>query len=109
MFTATDPVEVWRTTAETLNVYTSRPDWSKAVMVWSGLGSVQPDKAYESYSPDRDISQERLSVFLPLDADVTDKDRVRINGLDYEIDGDPRRHTQTSRRHIHITAWRALR
>lgn len=109
MYSATDPVEVWRTTVRDQNAYTSRPDWGKAVKVWEGLASVQPDKAYESYSPARDVSQERLTVFLPVDADVTDTDRLLIGNLWYEVDGDPRRHTKTSRRHTRLTAWRALR
>jgi hypothetical protein len=109
MLSATDPVEIWRTSATSTNAYTSKPDWSQAVLVWEGLGSVQPDSAYESYSPARDISQERLVVFLPVDSDVTDADRLFINGQFYEVDGDPRRHTQTSRRHTRLTVWRSLR
>lgn len=104
-----DPVEVWRTSAEVTSAYTSRPDWGQAVKVWGGLGSVQPDKAYESYSPARDVSQERLTVFLPLEAVVADTDRLRINATWYEVDGEPRHFTQTSRRHIRLMAWRALR
>lgn len=109
MFSMTDLVEVWRATGKVASAYTSRPDWDQAVRVWSGLGSVQPEKAYESYSPARDVSQERLAVFLPLTAVVTDTDRLLIDGLWYEVDGDPRRHTQTSRRHTKLTVWRALR
>ncbi|MFI5865853.1 hypothetical protein [Streptomyces sp. NPDC051546] len=105
----TDPVEVWRATGTVESVYTSRLDWGQAVRVWAGSGSVQPEKAYESYSPARDVSQERLSVFLPLAAVVTDTDRLLIEGRWYEVDGDPRRHTQTSRRHTRLTVWRALR
>lgn len=105
----TDPVEVWRTTEKIENAYTSRLDWDQAVKVWSGLGSVQPDKSYESYTPARDTSQERLRVYLPLEADVTDLDRIRVGEAFYEVDGSPRRRTQTSCRHIRLTAWRALR
>ncbi|MFI5877537.1 hypothetical protein ACIBAH_34910 [Streptomyces sp. NPDC051445] len=109
MLSATDPVEVWRTSARTTNAYTSKPDWSQAVKVWSGFGDVQPDKAYESYSPDRDVSQERKAVFLPLEADVTEEDRIFIDGAWYEVDGAPRRHTKTSRRHTYLVVWRSLR
>ncbi|MGW0087847.1 hypothetical protein ACWDWS_02390 [Streptomyces sp. NPDC003328] len=109
MLLASDPVEVWRTAEKAQTAYTSRPDWSKASVVWAGLGNVQPGKAYESYSPKNDVSQERITVFLPLEADVTDKDRVKVNGLFYDVDGDPRRHTQTSKRHLVVMAWRALR
>jgi head-tail adaptor len=105
----TDPVEVWRTTADSQNAYTSRKDWDQAVKLWDGLGSVQPDKAYESYTPNRSVSQERRSVFLPLDVDVTATDRLKLEGHWFEIDGEPRHHTQTSRRHIKLTAWRALK
>jgi len=109
MFTDSEPVEVWRTSATVTNAYTSRKDWDQAVMVGMWVGSVQPGKSYESYTPDRDVSQERLNLFLPLDADVTDTDRVRVRGNWYEVDGNPRRHTQTSRRHTSLTVWRALR
>jgi head-tail adaptor len=109
MLTATDPVEVWRTSVKAQNAYTSKPDWTQAVKVWEGLGSVQPDSAYESYSPARDISQERRAVFLPVDADVTATDRLYLEGHWYEVEGEPRHHTQTSRRHIRLVAWRDIR
>lgn len=105
----TDLVEVWRTSEVVESAYTSRPDWDKAVKVWEGLGSVQSDKSFESYTPARDVSQERLRVYLPIDADVTDTDRLRIGGHWYEVEGAPQRRTQTSCRHVRLSAWRSLR
>lgn len=103
-----DPVEVWRA-PRVRGTYASPPDWDQAVKVWQGFASVQPDKAYESYSPARDQSQERLSVFLPYTALVSSGDRVRIDGHMYEVDGEPERWGYTSRRHLRLSAWRALR
>ncbi|MEU5957564.1 hypothetical protein [Streptomyces sp. NPDC047525] len=104
----TDPVEVWRA-PKLKSAYTSRPDWDQAVRVWVGVASVQPDRAYESYSPERDQSQERLSVFLPFEAVITSGDRVKLGGFMYDVDGEPERWAYTSRRHVRLSAWRALR
>ncbi|WP_030386524.1 hypothetical protein [Streptomyces sp. NRRL S-241] len=104
-----DPVEVWRTTAQTKNAYASRPDWDQAVKVWEGLADVQPDKAYESYSPARDQSQERLTAFLPYVAVVASGDRIQHQGHMYEVDGEPEQWGATSRRHLKLSIWRALK
>jgi hypothetical protein len=104
-----DPVEVWRTGEKVKNAYTSRPDWDQAVKVWEGMASVQPDKTYESFSPARDQSQERLTAFLPYTAVVASGDRVKHNGAVYEVDGEPERWGYTSRRHLKLSLWRALR
>lgn len=105
----TDSVQVWRTSAASTSAYTSRPDWGQAVRVWSGLGSAQPYKVQESTSPARDLSQERFRLFLPYGVDVTAADRIMLHGHWWEVDGEPRRHAQTSRRHTLITVWRAVR
>ncbi|MFF3453250.1 head-tail adaptor protein [Streptomyces sp. NPDC002730] len=109
MYSAIDPVEVWRALTKVQSAYTSRPDWDRADKVWAGLASVQPDKAFESFTPARDISQERLTVFLPYTAAVASGDRVKLNGHMYEVDGEPERWGYTSRRHLKLTIWRALR
>ncbi|MEV6419056.1 head-tail adaptor protein [Streptomyces sp. NPDC051662] len=105
----TDPVEVWRTTERVKAAYTSRPDWDQAVKVWAGLASVQPDKAYEFASPARDQSQERYTAFLPYTAAVAAGDRVKFDGHAYEVEGEPERWGHTSRRHLKVSIWRALR
>lgn len=104
----TDPVQVWRA-PRLKTAYTARPDWDQAVKVWDGAASVQPDRAYESYSPARDQSQERLTVFLPLGAVVASGDRVKLSGFMYDVDGEPERWAYTSRRHLKLSVWRALR
>ncbi|QCX75709.1 hypothetical protein C9F11_10145 [Streptomyces sp. YIM 121038] len=107
MYSMTTPVEVWRApTMET--AYTSRRDWDQAVMVWSGLASVQPASTHEDPSPARDVSQERLRLYLPLSAVVEHTDRLRIEGRWYEVEGEPERHSQTSRRHTRLTLWRCV-
>lgn len=109
MFAMTDPVEVWRADTKVKSAYTSRQDWGQAVKVWKGLASVQPDRGYEAFSPARDTSTERYAVFLPYDAVVGSADRVLYSGIWFEIDGEPKRKSQTSRRHTRITIWRAVR
>ncbi|MEU4920272.1 hypothetical protein AB0G29_13035 [Streptomyces parvus] len=108
MYSAIELVEVWRAPREE-NAYTSRPDWGQAVKVWSGSGSVQPDKTFESFTPSRDSVTERVTVFLPLAAVVGPADRLTLRGHSYEVDGEPKRLLQTSRRHTRITAWRAIK
>lgn len=104
----TDPVEVWRA-PKAANAYTTRPDWDQAVKLWDGFASVQPAKTYESFGPARDQSQERLTVFLPYSALVSSGDRLKLDGHMYEVDGEPERWGHTSRRHLKLTIWRALR
>ncbi|ARX87893.1 hypothetical protein SMD44_07375 [Streptomyces alboflavus] len=105
MYSMTTPVEVWRAPM-TETAYTTRRDWGQAVRVWSGRASVQPASTREEPSPARDLSQERLSVFLPFSAVVEHTDRLLIEGRWYEVDGEPERHSQTSRRHTRLTLWR---
>ncbi|WP_406305780.1 hypothetical protein OHA61_30725 [Streptomyces sp. NBC_00885] len=102
-------MEIWRAPTQIKNAYTTRPDWDQALKVWEGSASVQPDKAYESASPARDVSQERLTVFLPYTAVVVSGDRLRLRGHMYEVDGEPERWDHTSRRHLKLAIWRALR
>jgi hypothetical protein len=104
----TDPVEVWRAPV-VQGTYTSRTDWDQAVKVWSGTGSVQPYRAFESFSPDRATSQERKTLYLPPSAVVASGDRVAVAGAMYEVDGEPEVWGYTSRRHLKANIWRALK
>lgn len=109
MLSMTEPLEVWRTDEKVKSAYTSRRDWDQAVKVWEGLASIQPDKPYESYSPAKDTSTERFSVYLPYEAVVSASDRVLFHGHWFEVDGEPKKRPQTSRRHTYLVAWRAIR
>lgn len=108
MYSATEPVEVWRA-PKAENAYTSHYDWDQAVKVWQGTASVQPDKTFETFTPARDAVMERVTLFLPLTASVEATDRVRVRGAWFDVDGEPKRLTQTSRRHTRITVWRAIK
>lgn len=79
------------------------------MVVWSGRASVQPDRAFEVRSPARETAQERLIIFLPVEADVDSADRVIWRGLIYEVDGEPARWAQGSLRHVRIRVWRVVR
>jgi hypothetical protein len=107
-FRHAEPVEVHRA-PEVTSAYAVRKDWDQGVKVWAGEGTVQPDKTYESFTPDRSTSQEKLTVFLPLSADVESTDRVLIRGHFFEVDGEPKRFTQTRLRHTRLSVWRAVR
>lgn len=48
----------------------------------------------------RDTVESRMVLMAPLDADVRATDRVRHDGLVYEVDGQPERFNMTNLRHI---------
>ncbi|MFF9481397.1 hypothetical protein [Streptomyces sp. NPDC014733] len=89
--------------------YTSHRDWENARVVWSGWASVQPDRAFEYRSPERETSQIRQVVFLPPDADVEAVDRLLIRGEMFEVEGEPLPWRTGALSHIYIKAWRVRR
>ncbi|MFJ8041208.1 hypothetical protein ACIRBX_11950 [Kitasatospora sp. NPDC096147] len=90
----------------TAGAYTRRRDWEMAQQVWEGWVSAQPSSTTEARSPDRDLLSETLHVYLPTDAVVGRHDRIDVDGITYEIEGEPEHH-RGPRPHIRITAWRA--
>lgn len=66
----------------------SRRDWGAAVE-HEVMASVQPDRADEAHSADRDQFTSRLLMVAEPDSDVLGTDRVVWRGLVYEVDGDP--------------------
>ncbi|WP_259454003.1 hypothetical protein [Streptomyces ginkgonis] len=89
--------------------YTSHRDWERAEPVWAGLASVQPDRTFWSRSPARETSQERLCVFLPIEAEVDAADRVRIGQLWFQVEGEPQRWPVGSLAHTFVKVWRVKR
>ncbi|QUI30679.1 hypothetical protein H9W91_07270 [Streptomyces alfalfae] len=89
--------------------YTSRRDWENASVVWSGFASVQPDRAFEYRSPERETSQIRQLVHLPPGADVEATDRIQIRGEMHEIEGEPLPWKFGSLSHIQVKAWKVKR
>ncbi|MEV0445284.1 hypothetical protein AB0I84_07545 [Streptomyces spectabilis] len=102
-----DPVVIRRAPL-TASAYTNRRDWENARTLWSGLASVQPDRAFEVRSPERETAQERLVVYLPWGTPVDSTDRIVWDGRTFEVDGEPMRWQQGSLRHVRIRAWRAM-
>ncbi|QLE71107.1 hypothetical protein FGW37_05365 [Streptomyces rectiverticillatus] len=100
-----DPVAIFRADLVE-SAYTKRRQWEKPALVWAGLASVQPDRAFEDRSPARETAQERLIIYLPMSADVDSVDRITYDGKDYEVDGDPAEWAHGSLRHIRVRAWR---
>ena len=49
---------------------------------------VQPRSSIEHVTEDRDITEETLGVYVPLDADIIATDRVVFDGKTYEVHGD---------------------
>ncbi|GAA4071304.1 hypothetical protein GCM10022284_03730 [Streptomyces hundungensis] len=105
MFLFSDRVAVRRADIKD-STYTRRRDWSTARTVFEGLAHVQPDRAFEARSPERETAQERLRVFLPWGTDVDSADRVEFDGRTYEVDGEPMEWNYGSIRHVRVRVWR---
>lgn len=87
--------------------YTVKKDWNNPVLVLKSRASVQPEKNFEMRSPERDLAQERLHVYLPYTNVLDDQYKVKWRGLWYEIDGPPDLWPYGSTRHTHLIIWRA--
>ena len=61
-------------------------DWTSPDIVSVPGCSVQP-VAGEEILLNRDAVVSRWKLFAPLSADITSLDRIRHNGMDYDIDG----------------------
>ncbi|WP_327377673.1 hypothetical protein OG393_29225 [Streptomyces sp. NBC_01216] len=90
----------------TETTYGKKRDWSRAVVVFKGLGNVQPDRSFEVRSPERETAQERVLVYLPYGADVNSADRLQFGSQLYEVDGVPMPWEHGSLRHVRVRAWR---
>ncbi|MFJ3084368.1 head-tail adaptor protein [Streptomyces halstedii] len=87
--------------------YTTKRDWENPFLVLKTRASVQPHRNFEARSPERDLAQERLQVFIPYTEEVDDQDRVVWRDLWYEVDGPPDLWPYGSTRHTRIVIWRA--
>lgn len=102
----TTPVEIYRAPL-VKDTYARARDWDNAVLVWSGLGCPQPDKTWETRSPERDTTQERLSLWLPPSATNLDStDRAWIRDMWWELDGEPQKWLYTPLPHVRVRVWR---
>lgn len=101
-----ETIEVY-SAAEVEGAYSVKKDWTNPVLVLSSRASVQPDQTFEIRSPERDLAQERLHVYMPYTELVDDQHRVKWRGLWYEIDGPPNLWPYGSTRHTHLIIWRA--
>ncbi|WP_371665985.1 hypothetical protein OG306_33190 [Streptomyces sp. NBC_01241] len=99
-------VEVYRA-SDIEGSYTVKKDWGHPVLVLSSRASVQPHRNFEVRSPERDLAQERLHVYVPYTEAIDDQDRVKWRGLWYEVDGPPDLWPYGSTRHTHLIIWRA--
>jgi len=101
-----EQVEVYRAD-EIEGTYTVKRDWDHPILVLLSRASVQPSKNFEMRSPERDLAQERLDVYLPYTELIDDQHKVLWRGLWYEIDGPPDLWPYGSTRHTHLVIWRA--
>lgn len=62
-------------------------DWSDPGTLDIEGCSVQPGPAQNENLIDRDAVTTLWTVWAPVDADVTERDRVTYAGTDYEVDG----------------------
>lgn len=68
----------------------SAPDWATAAETTVEGCSVQPQIGLEN-TVGRDTVVPRWTLYAPDDADLLATDRVRFDGDDYEVDGEPQR------------------
>jgi hypothetical protein len=99
-------VEVYRAD-KVEGAYSTKLDWTNPILVLTSRASVQPDRNFEMRSPERDLAQERLNVFIPYTTVIDDQHRVKRRGLWYEIDGPPDLWPYGSTRHTLLKIWRA--
>lgn len=99
-------VEIW-SAPEVMGTYTAKRDWDQAVMVLKTRASVQPDREFESRSPERDLAQSRYHVYMPYTELVEASHRVKWRGDWWEIDGPADLWPYGSTRHTHLLIWRA--
>jgi hypothetical protein len=99
-------VEVYSAAENTDGIYTKR-DWTSPVLVLASRASVQPEKNFEMRSPERDLAQERLHVYLPYTELIDDQHRVKWRGTWFEVDGPPDLWPYGSTRYTHLIIWRA--
>jgi hypothetical protein len=104
----TEPVEVHRAPLVS-SAYTARRDWGNAELVWSGRAMVQPDRAFWPRSPERETTQDRLNVYLPLGAAVESADRLFVLGEWWEVEGEPQRWPHGAVAHTRIKVWKVRR
>lgn len=76
-------------------------DWDSPTEI-AVSGWLHELSSFESYG-NRDTTQVSAQVFLPSDTDIRAGDRVRIAGIDYEVDGAPiTAHTPTGPHHLEV-------
>jgi len=99
-------IEVY-SAVEVEGAYSKKLDWANPTLVLRSRASVQPDRSFEVRSPERDLTQARLNVYLPYTELIDDQHRVLWRGDWYEIDGPPGLWPYGSTRHTHLIIWRA--
>lgn len=101
---ATDTVTVLRVgTATDRYGDTVAGDWTSATATAITQCRIQPAAGPED-TVDRDQITRRWLLFAPADADIRASDRVRWQGVDYDIDGELRRWNSPTGRLAHIEA-----
>lgn len=93
-----DPFEVWRAPVVE-DGYSFRRDWSTAVRVSTGCGSIQPTSADRTRVP-RDTSMTIGRAYLPVTTDVAVSDRILSRGVWHDVVEDPELWRVGSRAHI---------
>lgn len=88
---------------------TQVPNWKAAEGTWSKIdysGEFQPLGSTEDI-----VAQQRTEsthrAFLPADADVVVTDRLRFQGVDYQVDGEPERwRFRGANHHLEVLCFR---
>ncbi|AEW94040.1 MULTISPECIES: hypothetical protein [Streptomycetaceae] len=100
-----DHIAVWRAPLIS-DPYGQHRDWSKAALVWSGLGAALPYRRTYRPEPTRETSRSRITVYLPGAVPYDAADRLLINGLWWVSDGESWSWKLGARRYTQIDAKR---
>jgi len=68
---------------------TDQPDWDNCSRLAIDGCAIWPSETNEHVDVGREQLYERLNVALPCGADVTDRDRLEIRGIVYDVTGAP--------------------
>lgn len=99
----TDTVTVLRAPVVTVDYNNEELDWPNATETDVGGCGVQPERGTD-YTIDREAIVTRWRLFGPDGMDIEDTDRIRHNGVVYDIDGSVERWPSPTGALAHIEA-----
>jgi hypothetical protein len=68
--------------------YGTHRNWAAPSRIFSANAVVLPTKSTESDNPDRELTEVTVSIYLK-PVSITAHDRLKVNGVWYEVRGEP--------------------